>query len=242
MPGAPGRGRPGRPGEERRQLVDLLRVLDRIRPKAVAGCVGGEKVPIVSLQLGESRRLLGGKREGLRVLVVAVGLELVDRCLTSRVGLLTPKLIADRGGGAVQVVGGEVRPQVCPVTEDRAVLHEPVMKEDLLALADVVARVDDPPAGIDRPLGDRRIRLVGPIGEQDEDEETGENDEPGDLDPCTRDEQLAFPGWVASRRRASGLFSSVLPHSRRSGRKIAASDSPILFPPAMQDQAPIGAR
>ena len=87
------------------------------------------------------------------------------------------------------------------------------MKEDLLAVADVVARIDDPAAGIDRALSDRRVGLVGPVGEQDEDEEAGEDDEPGDLDPRTRDEQLAFPGWVVSRRRASGLFSSVLPQS-----------------------------
>ena len=123
--------------------------------------------------------------------------------------------------------------------EDRAVLHEPVLEEDLLALADVVAREDDLPAGIDDALGDRRVGLVGAVGEQDEDEEAGEEDEPGDLDPRTRDEQLAFPGWVVSRRHASGLLSSVLPQSRRSGRKIAASDSPILFPTAMQDQAAI---
>ena len=41
--GAPGRGRPGRPGEERRQLVDLLRVVDRPRAAARTGSVGLSK-------------------------------------------------------------------------------------------------------------------------------------------------------------------------------------------------------
>ena len=47
----------------------------------------------------------------------------------------------------MQVVGREVRAEVGTVPEDRAVLHQAALQEDLLAVAHVVARVDDVPRG-----------------------------------------------------------------------------------------------
>jgi hypothetical protein len=93
----------------------------------------------------------------------------------------SPELVADRVRGSAQVVGGEVRPEVGAVAKDRAVLHQAVAEEDLLALADVVAGVDRRAARIDCLPGDRRIGLIGAIGQQAEDEEPDQDDERRDL-------------------------------------------------------------
>ena len=83
----------------------------------------------------------------------------------------------------MQVIGGEVGPEVGAVTEDRAVLHEAVVQKDLLARADVVPGKEHPAAGIHHAVRDRRIRLVGQIGQQAEDEETDNDDQARDLQP-----------------------------------------------------------
>jgi hypothetical protein len=57
----------------------------------------------------------------------------------------------------VQVVGGEVRPEVGTVPEDRAVLHEAVAEEELLPRCDVRARVQLAAGGVDNTGGDRRL-------------------------------------------------------------------------------------
>jgi hypothetical protein len=46
-----------------------------------------------------------------------------------------------------------------------------------LAALDVLGRVDRRPLRIDDTLGDRRLGLIGPVGEQAEDEEAEEDDE-----------------------------------------------------------------
>ena len=90
----------------------------------------------------------------------------------------------------MQIVGGEVGAEVGAVTEDRAVLHEPVVEKDLLPGADVVTREDHPAAGIHDPIGNRRVGLVGAVGEKDQDEEPGDEDESRDLQPGSGDQQL----------------------------------------------------
>ena len=72
---------------------------------------------------------------------------------------------------AAQVVGRVVGPEVGAVAERRAVLHQPVVQEHLLALGDVAAGVHAPPARVDAPVGHRRLRHVRAVGQQAEDEE-----------------------------------------------------------------------
>jgi hypothetical protein len=108
----------------------------------------------------------------------------------------------------MQIVGGEVRPEIGAVAEDRAVLHQAPVQEDLLALADVITRVDDVARRVRRPVRDRRVGLIGPVGEQDEDEEPDDDDEAGDLKPGLRDEQLALAGRSVARRHARTLSSA----------------------------------
>ena len=94
------------------------------------------------------------------------------------------------------------------MAEDRPVLHEPVVQEDLLALADVLAREEDVPLPVDDPLGDGRLRLVGAVGEQAEDEEAEQDDERDGLEPALRDQELTPSGgrhWLLLRRRTDRI-------------------------------------
>ena len=91
--------------------------------------------------------------------------------------------------GTAQVVGGEVGPEVRAVTKRGAVLHEPVVQEDLLALLNVPAGVEDPALRIDDPLRNRRVRHVRAIREQPEDEEPAHDNQKRGLDPHSRDQQ-----------------------------------------------------
>jgi hypothetical protein len=93
------------------------------------------------------------------------------------------------------------------VAEDRPVLHETVVEEDLLALAHVLAGEEDVPLPVDDPLGDGRLRLVGAVREQAEDEEAEEDDERHRLDPSLRDQELTPSG---------GRHSGPTPSSDRS--------------------------
>ena len=81
----------------------------------------------------------------------------------------------------MQIVRGEVRPEVGAVAEDGAVLHEAVAQEDLLTVSDVVTAVDRASARVDGTVGYRRIGLIGAVGEQDQDKEPGEDDQAGHL-------------------------------------------------------------
>ncbi len=127
--------------------------------------------------------LLGGERERAGALVVAIGAEGLDRLTRGPVGGRTAEAALDEVGGSPQVVGGVVGAEVGAVAEDRAVLHEAVPEKDLLPALDVPGRVDQRPLRIDDTLGDRRLGLIGPVGEQAEDEEAEEDDEQDRLNP-----------------------------------------------------------
>ena len=149
---------PGRPGEERGQLVRLRGVVDRVGAQALVGRRVREVLGVVALELRERRGLRSGVGEGVGLLVVAIGLEVGDRLLAGPVGPALAVLALDRFGGAVEVVGRVVGPEVGAVAEDRAVLHQPVVEEDLLAAADVLAGEERLALGVDHSLGDRRGR------------------------------------------------------------------------------------
>ena len=74
---APRRRRPGRPGEERRQLLDLLRIGDRVRAAGRTGSVGSpKKSRVVRRSCSNARACAAREGERVGVRVVAVGLEL----------------------------------------------------------------------------------------------------------------------------------------------------------------------
>jgi hypothetical protein len=75
------------------------------------------------------------------------------------------------------------------VPEHRSVLHEAVVEEDLLTALDIALGVEGRARGIHDAVGDWRLRLVGPVRQQPEDEEAEEHYQDDGLDPSLRDEQ-----------------------------------------------------
>jgi hypothetical protein len=75
------------------------------------------------------------------------------------------------------------------VAEDRAVLHQAVVEEHLLPALDVTLGVEHLPGRVHHPLRDRRLGLVGPVGEQAEDEEAEQHNEDDALHPALGNEQ-----------------------------------------------------
>ncbi len=227
-----GGGSPGRPAEEGGQLVGLLRVVDRIRPQPLLGRRIGEVVAVVSLELGEGVGLRPGVLERVRLGVVAVRLEVGDRLLACPVGARAAVLALDRERRPMEVVGGVVGAEVGAVAEDRAVLHQAVVEEDPLPVADLVAGEHRLPGRVDDAIGDRRVGAVGPVRQQAEDEEPEQEDDDRGLNPDLRDQEsapLAFfrhprrdpkrADGVASRTTAATLPASLwrLPWAIRTG-------------------------
>ena len=184
-----GRSRPRRPGEECGQLPQLRAVGDRLGPQAAPGRRVREEARVVADELPERVSLRRAERERAAPLVVAVGPEVLDRPAGGRVRPRAAVAALDEVRRAAQVIGGEVGAQVRAVAEHGAVLHEPVVQEDLLALADVRAGVEHRALRVDDTLGHRRLGHVGAIGEQPEDEEAEEDDQRDGLDPALGHEQ-----------------------------------------------------
>ena len=139
LAGAAGRGGPGRPGDEGGDLADLLRVGDGARPHARAAALAVEDfIFVVPAQRLEGLDLPVGPGECVGGGVEAVGLEffLDPRLRLGRVAVGLRHLL----GLAVEVVGGEVGAEIGAVAVDRAVLHQAVGQERLLALQHVLAR------------------------------------------------------------------------------------------------------
>jgi hypothetical protein len=185
-----GRSRPRRPGEVRRELLDLPGILDRLGPEPVPGRRLPEVVPVVSPQLLESRRLRRCKLERPAFGVVAVLLEILDRAHSRLVGALSPVALAHGERGAPQIVGRVIRPQIGPVPEDGTVLHQAVLEENSLAGPHVLAGEDHPPARVHYSIRDRRLTRIRPVREKTEHEKAEQNDQRNSLDPPLRDQQL----------------------------------------------------
>jgi hypothetical protein len=167
----------------------------------------GEEVAVVGDEPSEGGGLGLAERERVRLLVVAVGAQVFDRQLHGRVRLCSTEGLADALRGTTQVVGGVVGAEVGAVPEDRSVLHDPVLEKDPLALAHVPAREEDLAAVVDDPRRNRRLRLVGAVGKEAEDEEADEDDQGDSLDPALRDQELTPSG---------GRHSAPPPSSARS--------------------------
>ncbi len=173
----------------------------------------------MALELRERLGLRSGVGEGVGLLVVAIRLEVSDRLLAGPVGAALAVLALDRFRGAVEVVGRVVGPEVGAVAEDRAVLHQPVVEEDLLAAADVLAGEERLALGVDHALGDRRVGAVGPVGEQAEDEEAEQEDDDRGLDPGLRDQELPPRGL------SSAIATAIYHKGGDSGQAASAAES-----------------
>jgi hypothetical protein len=170
----------------------------------------------VPLELGEGLGLRLGVRERLRLLVVPVRLKVGDRLFARPVRSLTAVLALHGLRGAVEVVGRVVGSQVRAVAEDRAVLHQAVVEEDPLSVADVLALEQRLPGRIDDAIGDRRVGAVGAIREQAEDEEADQEDDDRGLDPGPGDRQL--PSLCPLRHCRGAIL--LPPARRRRGRWV----------------------
>jgi hypothetical protein len=149
------------------------------------------------LELGERRGLAGRVPERLCRGVVAVAAKVVDGREARPVGAGAAVALSDGERGSVEVIGSEVGPQIRAVAEDRAVLHQPVAQEELLAVADVRTCKDGLARRIDDARRNRGLGLIRAIGEQAEDEEAGEDNEDDRLQPALRDEQRPPSGMPA---------------------------------------------
>ena len=195
MPRSIRRRGPGRPREESRQLAQLHTIGDRVAAQAVHGRRLREEPAVVRDEAAEGVGLRGRQRQRLRRLVVAVGAQVRDRLAPGRIRRGSAMRAPDEIRGAAQVVGGEVGPEVRAVTKRGAVLHQPVVQEDLLALLDVPAGVEDPALRIDDSLRNRRVRHVRAVGQQPEDEEPAHDHQQRRLDPHSGNQQTpAFFG------------------------------------------------
>ena len=94
-------------------------------------------------------------------------------------------------GRAAEIIRGEIGPEICAVAKRGAVLHEPVMQEDLLSPLNVPPGVEDPAVRIDDSLRDRRVSHVRAVGQQPEDEESAQDHQKGGLDPYSRNQQTS---------------------------------------------------
>ncbi len=129
-----------------------------LEPHAARLAVEERLAEIVEVRL-ERRDLPVGPDQGAGRRVVAVGLQLAADPLAGRVVPAVEVLHVDRL--AVEVVGGEVGPEIGPVAVDRPVLHQAVGQEMLLPLDDVLAVEEDPAPLVDDPRRDRGRFPVG---------------------------------------------------------------------------------
>ena len=215
MTGPLGRARPGRPPEEGGQRGQVLAIGDRVGAQTVLGGGLGEKARVVRHEPAVGLGLGLGELEHARPLVVAVGAEVLDGALASAIGALAAVAPLNVVRGPAQVVRGVVGAQVGAVAEHRAVLHEAVVEEDLLAALDVALGVNQLAGGIDDPFGNRRLGLIGAVGQQPQHEEPEQHDQDNGLHPPLRHEQIpAFSGQrtLPGRLRAGALSVGARGH------------------------------
>ncbi len=220
---------PGRPGEVGGELLDLLRVGDRIGQQALGRAVRPEVRRVVLDELVEGPRLDVGHRDRVRLGVVPVGLEVRDDLLACGVRRAAAVLAGGDLGRTMQVVGGEVGPEVGAVAEDRPVLHQALAQEQRLTVPDVVAGVDDPAVRGTDLSGDRRVGGVRPVAEEAEHSHAEQQDEHGDLHPDPRDECVTVGGVEAGKWRRD---------SHRCSRRWGGSTGPA--PPEQRPRVRCG--
>ena len=190
-----GRG-PGGPGKECGQLAQLLGVSNQ--PLGQATVVGRRHeilCPIGDLILesvGIDRTQAQGARRGVVVVLLhGAGYLAVDLALLVGgelgIGPLEPlprHLIGNVERPVVKILRREVRAEISAVAPDRAVGHEAVLEEDLLARNHVVAGKDDGAAGSHRLCRYRRRLAIGLDGQSDQDGEAEDHrDDCSDLPP-----------------------------------------------------------
>ena len=175
--------RPCRPGVEGGEVVDVLRVGDRLGDEPVRGGRVAEELPVVALQLLEGADLLVGEDERAGVLVEAVGALHLRGGLARVLDALLLQLLADVLGAQAQVLGGVVGAQVGAVPEDGAVLLDPAGQEDVLPAGDVLPGVDDLAVLADDLLRQRHRMGVGAIREHPHHEEAEDQHQCDALDP-----------------------------------------------------------
>jgi hypothetical protein len=93
-------------------------------------------------------------------------------------------------GGAVQILRGEVRPEVGAVPVDGPELHELVLLEDLLAGEDVIPREEGLSARRHHSAGKRRLLRVSERGEYAEARKAEQEGEHGSLSSSLRDDHV----------------------------------------------------
>jgi DNA-binding CsgD family transcriptional regulator len=187
--------------------VDLLVVRDRAVTETGIGAVGREEVGVVAPHGAERVRLRGAESQRVGRVVEPVLLEVLDRARARPVGVGSPVRALHLERGAVEVVRRVVRPEVRAVAEDRALLHEPVAQEEVLALRDVGPREDLGASLVDDRLGDGGLLRVRSVGEQAKDEEAEEEHEHRRLHPPLRDEERS----ALERLRSRGQCKRGLP-------------------------------
>ena len=171
---------PGGPGKERGQLAQFLRIGDR--PRRQPAIVGGrhEVVPPIGDLALERGRVCRTEAQGPGRGVVAVLLHrpgdaavdlglLLGRELD--IGTAEPLLrglVGDVERPVVQVLRREVRAEIGAMAPYRAVVHEAVLEEDLLARGHVLAGEEDRAGSVDDPGGNGRCLAVGLDGHRDQ--------------------------------------------------------------------------
>jgi hypothetical protein len=99
------------------------------------------------------------------------------------------------------------------VAEDRAVLHQSVAQEELLARLHIRAREHLAARRVDHAYRNRRLLLVRAVGEQPEHEEAEQHDQGHRLHPAARDKEL--PPLLRHAHRYAPGFQTMITSAAR---------------------------
>ena len=144
---------------------------------------GSEPVAVIAFELVPGHDLRRCVLERVASFVPTVGLEVGQHTRAGvRHGMRRVVAAHDRAG-TLDVVRGEVGTEVRTVTEDRSVLHEPVLLEQQLALEDVLAGEQDGAVRGADGTRNRRVFRVHAIREVTEDGKADDEREQRDFNP-----------------------------------------------------------
>src|SRR5215469_1887377 len=124
-------GSPRGPTKEGCQLPDLLGVADGVRPEAELCCGISQEIGVVRLQLNKRVNIPLGERHLPEILVVSVGREVRNRLCSCLIGPLSVLPKSDQCR-PVQIIGSEIWTEICAMSKDGAILHEPVTQKHRL--------------------------------------------------------------------------------------------------------------
>src|SRR5262249_21170389 len=152
--------------EEGRELVNRAWICDWSGTQPVLGAWLGEKAAVIRFKFVEGSGLGWCERERIRARIVPICFEIRDGLGAGAVGAEAAIPTVHDEGRAMQVVGGEIGPQISAVAKDGTILHQAIAQERLLAGDNVGAREQDASGGIGDLSRNRGLASVCAVSQQ----------------------------------------------------------------------------